>query len=62
MSKTDVERTFKTAKQVDRIVVCQNFHEQFVPDLIWEPAGKNISLEYFFLNILRTEIALFTIS
>lgn len=59
MSKTDVERSFKTAKQVDRTVgrlgpekkavetiLCQNFHKQFVPDEIWEAASKNISLEY----------------
>ena len=58
-TSVDVERSFKTAKQVERksgplgpekkaveTILCENFHKQYVPDEIWETASKkNISLE-----------------
>ena len=59
-TSVDVERSFKTAKQVERksgplgpekkaveTILCENFHNQYVPDKIWETASKkNISLKH----------------
>ena len=58
ITSVDVERSFKTAKRVDRkegplgprkkemeTILCENFSRDYIPDYHWQTPLKNIALK-----------------